>query len=96
MNKEEFKSFQEELIGQSFNNAPNHAREDLQGALDWAAETLRDHEGAGHSFHLHITKDGKFACSFSKPEWGGDHISRGMHEAPEAIVMAVCEYLNGV
>lgn len=80
----------------AFNKVSPDIREDIERAAKWARKTLRDHEGSGHSFHLNATKDGMFQCSFAKPEWSGDHCSKPMPEAPEAIVMAVCEYLNGV
>jgi hypothetical protein len=34
-------------------------------------------------------------CSFAKPSWKGDHCGRGMEHGAQAMVMAVCEYLNG-
>lgn len=75
-------------------------REGLVEALAWAIETLRDHEGAGHTFELSYNqargdRPEGFVASFAKPQWNADHSSQPMPSAQEAIVMAVCEYLNG-
>lgn len=69
-------------------------RDDLEQALEWAHKTLTNREGSGHTFSL-IYEEG-FMCCFCKPQWNADHCSQPMPTAPEAIVMAVCEYLNGV
>lgn len=78
-----------------FDGVSSDIRGDLVSALEWAQNTLRDHEGSGHHFSL-IHENGGFKCCFAKPQWNADHCSQAMPEAPEAIVMAVCEYLNGV
>jgi len=80
---------------EAFDNVPEHIRDDLEDALDWAKQALTNHEGSGHRFSL-IYQNGGFMCCFCKPQWNADHASQPMPEAPEAIVMAVCEYLNGV
>jgi hypothetical protein len=69
-------------------------RSDVAEAIDWARKTLTDKEGSGHQFYL-STEDGKFVCSFAKPEWAGDHCSAPYFDAEKAIIMAVCEYLSG-
>lgn len=79
---------------QAFDKAPSEAKDDLEEALSWARQTLTNHEGAGHTFALDYDKG--FVCCFAKPQWNADHCSQPMPTAPEAIVMAVCEYLNGV
>lgn len=68
---------------------------DIAEAIDWARETLTNHEGSGHSFYLHTDKPGLFRCSFAKPKWASDHCSDHYDDASKAIVMAVCEYLSG-
>ena len=86
----------EDRIQASYAAVPERTREDLYEALQWARETLTGMEGEGHEFH--ITSDGKngmVCCSFYKPEWPGDHCGRGMESGSEAIVMAVCEYIEG-
>ena len=71
-------------------------KQDIASAIDWARETLTNHEGAGHSFYIVAGDNGLFCCCFAKPQWNADHCSQGMDESHEAIVMAVCEYLSGV
>lgn len=86
----------EKSIIDSYNAVPEHIREDIVEAGVWARDTLRDHEGLGHQFYVVSNgSDGMVVCSFAKPEWAGDHCSRPMESGSEAIVMAVCEYLNG-
>lgn len=79
----------------AFEQTPDYAKDDLLMALEWAKNTLMNHEGSGHNFSL-IIESGEFCCCFCKPQWNADHCSQPMPTAPEAIVMAVCEYLNGV
>lgn len=79
---------------EQYDEVDSYIKEDLEEALSWAKETLTNHEGSGHIFNL-IYKYG-FVCCFAKPQWNADHCSQPMDEAPQAIVMAVCEYLNGV
>lgn len=79
---------------EAFSATPDYVRDDLEEALEWAKRTLSNHEGGGHNFSL--IYEGGFMCCFCKPQWNADHCSQPMETAPEAIVMAVCEYLNGV
>ena len=80
----------------AFDELPQDLKEsDLLYVLTWATNFLMQKEGAGHQFQLIATKDCRFQCSFAKPEWGGDHVSQPMDTAEEAVMMAVCEYLNG-
>lgn len=88
---------QEARIQSMYLKVDEEIREDIGLAYSWAKEQLRDLEGSGHLIyvHGHESKVGLVVCSFSKPSWAGDHCSRGMNTGSEAIVMAVCEYLNG-
>jgi hypothetical protein len=79
----------------AFEQVPEEIRFNLFEALNWALETLKSHEGDGHLFEICYQHDG-FVASFAKPQWNADHTSQPMNTAQEAIVMAVCEYLNGV
>jgi len=79
----------------AYDAVPEWVRYDLFEAISWARETLTNHEGAGHHFELACDPKGFVAC-FAKAEWNADHASQPMNSAQEAIVMAVCEYLNGV
>ena len=72
-----------------------HIREDICEAVKWARETLTNLEGSGHQIYVTAVGDGLVCCSFAKIEWAGDHCGRGMEHGAEAIVMAVCEYMNG-
>lgn len=63
----------------------------LEGALQWAKQRL----GVGYCFQLEIV-DGQFQCSFASSNWPRYYDGPPMATAPEAIVMAVCAYLNGV
>lgn len=85
----------EEKIQKSYYNVPEYIRDNICEASIWARETLTNLEGSGHSIYVTAGKNGTVVCSFAKPEWGGDHCSRGMDHGAEAIVMAVCEYING-
>jgi hypothetical protein len=81
----------------AFNEVPESTRYNLNEALTWALETLEFKEGTGHSFEISFDEKSKgFVASFCKPQWKADHSSQPMNTAQEAIVMAVCEYLNGV
>jgi hypothetical protein len=77
---------------------PDYIKDDIGEAITWAKKTLTDHEGSGHQFYVHGShkNPGLVVCSFAKPQWSGDHCSREMEHGAEAIVMAVCEYLNGM
>ena len=79
---------------EQFNSVDALIKDDIEGALEWAKETMTAHEGDGHHFSI-IYEDG-FKCCFCKPSWNADHCSQAMPSAAEAVVMAVCEYLNGV
>lgn len=94
MTKEEFVKQREERILIAYNEISSDIKEDLEEALYWAKKTLKENEGEGHIFQVLAEKKG-VCCTFSKPSWAGEHCSRGMDSASEAIVMAVCEYLNG-
>jgi len=78
-----------------FNEVDDFTKDDLISALDWARDTLTDHEGSGHQFAL-TAHDNQFVCSFAKPQWGGDHSTEARSTAPDAIVWAVCTYLAGM
>ena len=92
-----FKDTRKQMALEMYENLPDDPKTgDLFDALNWARNTLRDHEGSGHQFYIHATVAGEFQCSFAKPEWGGDHCSDAYPEACQAIIMAVCEYLNGM
>lgn len=78
----------------AFYAAPDYTRDDLFEALAWAKETLTNHEGAGHHINVIHQKDG-VVCAFAKPQWNADHCSQPCDTASDAIVLAVCEYLNG-
>ena len=70
-------------------------KEDIYEAITWAREKLTNLEGSGHLFEIVSQGDGMVVCAFAKPSWSGDHCSRAMDTGSQAIVMAVCEYLNG-
>jgi len=81
----------------AFDEVPDAIKENIHEAITWAIDTLTNHEGSGHSFEIsYDTKTEGFIASFAKPQWNADHSSQPMATAQEAIVMAVCEYLNGV
>jgi len=86
----------EEKTLQSYENVPDYIKEDVVEAGIWARNYMMRKEGEGHQFFVTANKDGTVCCSFAKPEWAGDHSSRGMAHGAEAIVMAVCEYINGL
>lgn len=70
-------------------------KDDIGLAIRWAEGALRSHEGDGHIFQIcasHV--QGQVMCTLSKPSWAGEHFSEPMPSGSEAIVMAVCEYLN--
>jgi hypothetical protein len=79
-----------------YNSLPQHIKEDTYEALLWAMEYMMQEEGEGHSFQIYGNMDATVSCSLSKPQWTADHCSKGMETGAEAIVMAVCEYVNGV
>lgn len=95
MTKEELKRQQEDRVLASYNAVNEYTREDLLDAITWATKTLTDLEGSGHQFYVTADKDGLVCCSFAKVEWNADHCGRGMDHGAQAIVMAVCEYING-
>lgn len=81
----------------AFEAVPAWVREDLYLALTWARNELTLHEGSGHNFEIaYDEREEGFVACFAKPEWNADHCSQPMNTAQEAIIMAVCEYLNGV
>jgi hypothetical protein len=85
----------ETAILEMYNSVPEYIREDIVEAGIWAKEFMLRKEGEGHEFFVTANKDGTVCCSFAKPEWAADHSSRGMEHGAQAIVMAVCEYVNG-
>lgn len=95
MDKDEFKRLQEERILASYHAVDEYTRNDIEEAIQWAKKTLTDLEGDGHQIYVTGRADRTVVCSFAKNEWPGDHCGRGMDHAAEAIVMAVCEYING-
>ena len=99
-------SLLERRIQATYELAPKEAKKNVRVAIRWLKERLRDREGSGHSVHLShhskwdydlkkVVETGLICCSFAKPEWSGDHCSRGMKTGAEAAVMAYCEYING-
>ncbi len=73
-----------------------YTREDLGKALDWARDKLMRKEGEGHVFQVTTSfHRGEVVCTFSKPEWGGEHSGTSMDMASEAVILATCEYLVG-
>ncbi len=78
----------------AFDETPEDVKGDLESALDWAKETLKTINNGEYSFSI-LYEDG-FKCCFSQPSWSSDHCSDAMPDAAEAIVMAVCEFMNGV
>ena len=95
MTKEEFVKQREERILIAYDEISSDVKENLEEALSWAKQKLKENEGGGHIFQVLAEKKELVCCTFSKPSWAGEHCSRGMDSASEAIVMAVCEYLNG-
>lgn len=85
----------EARIQAAYRAVPEDTRDNIYKAAQWANETLTNLEGAGHQLYVTAAKDGLVCCSFAKAEWSGDHCGRGMEHGADAIVMAVCEYLNG-
>ncbi len=78
----------------AYDAVPEDIREDIVEAANWAKKTLTDHEGRGHQ--IFVTASGEcVVCSFAKPSWPGDHCGPPMEHGAQAIVMAVCSYLNG-
>ena len=82
-------------VRRAYEAVPEDIREDIVLASQWAKDTLMRHEGDGHCIYVSGQKD-MVVCSFSKPEWAGDHCSKPMEHGAQAIVLAVCEYLEGV
>jgi len=79
-----------------YDSIPTYIKEDTYEALLWAIDYMTNMEGEDHSFHIYGNEDATVSCSLSKPRWVADHCSKGMDTGAEAIVMAVCEYVNGV
>lgn len=79
-----------------YNSIPQYIKDDLGEAYKWAVTILGNREGYGHSIQiLPNYPDETVCCNFSKASWSGDHTGSGMDTGSEAIVMSVCEYLNG-
>jgi hypothetical protein len=85
----------EARVKAAYDAVPDYIRDDIVKAAKWARKTLTEHEGSGHQIYVTGTNDGMVVCSFAKPEWSGDHCGDPMEHGAEAIVRAVCEYLNG-
>jgi len=85
----------EARIQAEYATVPEHIRDDIYEAARWAKETLTILDGPGHQIYVTAAGEGLVCCSFAKVEWAGDHCGRGMEHGAEAIVMAVCEYMNG-
>lgn len=85
----------EARIQAAYAAVPDFTRENIGAAYTWAVDTLMRLEGAGHEFYVVAAGEGLVQCFFAKVSWPSDHCGRGMEQASEAIVMAVCEYLNG-
>lgn len=81
---------------EAYNAVPEYIRYDMWEAMNWARETLRDHEGSGHHFEITADKRGALACCFAKPQWNADHCGDYYDSASEAIVSAVVTYLAGL
>lgn len=79
----------------AYDNVEDVVKEDLALALNWASTTLTQKEGCGHIFQV-LPYKGGVQCEFFKPEWAGSHCGKPMPTGSEAIVQAVCEYLNGL
>lgn len=94
-NEVDRKKVLEAKILAAYEEVPEEIREDICEATKWARETLTNFDGKGHEIYVSSAGNGLVCCSFAKPEWAGDHCGRGMGHGAEAIVMAVCEYLNG-
>jgi len=92
------KAKQEERVQARYEAVNIYTRDDVLEALLWAREILTQKEGAGHEFNVcsHCGDCHQVVCSFAKPEWGGDHGGRPMDTGSEAVVMAVCEYMEGM
>lgn len=89
------KELLEQRIQKRYASISDDIKDDIELAARWAKEVLRDHEGSGHLLFVSASGANRVCCSFAKPEWPGDHCGRGMDHGAEAIVMAVCEYLEG-
>ncbi len=79
----------------AYAEVPDHVKEDIEDAIKWAKATLTSLEGDGHQIYVTGNVTG-VVCSFAKVGWPGDHCGRTMDHAAEAIVMSVCEYMNGL
>lgn len=90
-----WREVREAAIQKAFADVPDYVKEDVVEAAAWAKETLTNHEGSGHCFDIFPDKSGGLVFNFHKPAWAGDHTGRHMPYGGQAIVMAVCEYLNG-
>lgn len=91
----EVKRLREERIQKRCTELSSFTKDYIEEAIQWAITTLTEEEGSGHYIMVTAGDEGLVECSFAKPEWGGDHVGRGMEHAAEAIVMAVCEYMEG-
>lgn len=87
----------EERIQADYAKVPIEIRTNVYKAWRWARQRLMRHEGEGHLICLSRknSQSRLIVCSFSKAWWPGDHSGRAMETGAEAIVISVCEYLNG-
>jgi hypothetical protein len=93
--REELKAKKEQRIQNAYAAVPEFVRDDICEAAQWARDTLTGLEGDGHIFYVYAKSDGTVYCSLSKVTWAADFVGRGMAHGAQAMVMAVCEYLNG-
>lgn len=90
-----------ERIQAAYAAVHDYHKHTLTGAIDWAHEKLFEAQDTSdnENYELQVIaapEQNLLACTISKPSWAGDHCGgRGMPTGSEAIVMAVCEYLNG-
>lgn len=91
----EVRHLREERIQKRYTEVNHFIKDYIEEAIQWAITTLTEEEGSGHYIMVTAGDEGLVECSFAKPSWGGDHVGRGMEHAAEAIVMAVCEYMEG-
>ena len=78
------------------NDVDQEVREDLEKALSWAKTHLFiKTKRVGYLFQIHGDRnDGKVFCTIELPEWSGDFWGGPADTGSEAIVNAVCEFLE--
>jgi len=90
----DFKQQREARIQSRYASVGYTIKDNIGEAYAWAVKELTNLEGSGHDLYVSARGTG-VCCSFAKPEWQGDHCGHAMDHGAEAIVMAVCEYLEG-